>query len=264
MALSAQPAIEPSLLLRRYFDSMLREYGPQRWWPARTRLEVILGAILTQNTSWENAARAIKELRRSGLLSLARLRHAARADLQALIRSAGFFRQKAVTICRFVDWLDKECNGSLAKMFSLPEEELRGQLLRIKGLGPETVDAILLYAGALPTFVADAYTRRILGRHGLVRGGAGYEETRQFLHSHLPADARLFNEYHALLVETGKRHCRRAQPNCEGCPLEPFLPELGPKPDAASKDSNADDIAGAQSMPEVGPRGGVRIAVNST
>lgn len=225
MPLPAQPAIEPSLLLRQYFDSLLHRYGAQRWWPARTRLEIILGAILTQNTSWQNAALAIKGLRTSGLLSLAALKRAKRGKIESSIRSAGFFRQKTIAIRSFLEWLDKDYGGSLHMMFKRPWTELRDGLLRVKGLGPETVDAILLYAGGIPTFVADAYTRRIFARHALLRDGAGYEESRTFLHSNLPPDAALFNEFHALLVETGKRHCRRALPMCEGCPLEPFLPK---------------------------------------
>jgi endonuclease III related protein len=224
MPFHAQPALEAGKLLRRFFDSMLREYGPQRWWPARTRLEVILGAILTQNTSWNNAARAIKGLSKSGLLSLPNLKSANQAEIEAAIRSAGFYKQKARTIQKFLCWLNDKHNGSLASMFKIPATELRDNLLGIKGLGPETVDAILLYAGGIPSFVADAYTRRILVRHVLLADGTGYAEARQFLHSHLPPDARLFNEFHALLVETGKHHCRRATPDCSGCPLERFLP----------------------------------------
>ncbi len=264
MSLSAQPAIEPSLLLRQYFDSMLRRYGPQRWWPARTRLEVILGAILTQNTSWQNAALAIRGLRRSGMLSLARLKLATRGQLEASIRSAGFYRQKAMTIARFLDWLQKLCNGSLARMFARSGAELREELLRIKGLGPETVDAILLYAGGIPTFVADAYTRRILERHDLIKGRIDYEATRQFLHSHLPADANFFNEYHALLVETGKRYCRRAVPNCRGCPLEPFLPEAGTRLEAAGAGKKRNAIAETISLSAAGPLVGMTDNANST
>jgi endonuclease-3 related protein len=224
MPISAQPAIEPSKLLRRYYDSMFREFGPQHWWPARTRLEVILGAILTQNTSWQNAALAIKGLRQAGFLSLVRLKWARRNEIEIAIRPAGFYRQKARTIRNFLDWLDVHCAGSLARMFRRPGAQLRQELLEIQGLGPETVDAILLYAGNLPFFVADAYTRRILARHELLPEGIGYEQTRRFLHAHLPSDAQLFNEFHAQLVETGKRHCWHSSPNCHACPLEPFLP----------------------------------------
>ncbi len=211
-------------MLRRYYRRLLERLGPQRWWPARTRLEIILGAILTQNTNWKNAALALKSLRQAGLLRLARLRRVSRNDLQTHIQSAGFFRQKARTIQSFLSWLERSCRGSLKGTFGRPAGELRRELLGIRGLGPETVDAVLLYAGGKPFFVADAYTRRILARHGLVRANADYSQVQLFLHRHLPPDARLFNEYHALLVEVGKRYCRRGRPRCEECPLEEYLP----------------------------------------
>ncbi|MGE5326089.1 MAG: endonuclease III domain-containing protein [Deltaproteobacteria bacterium] len=223
MPISAQPAIGPNQLLRQYFDSLLREFGPQHWWPARTRLEVILGAILTQNTSWQNAALGIRGLRKAGLLSMSRLKQARRAEIEAAIRPSGFFRQKTRTIRNFVAWLVDTCRGSLSCMLRRPTVQLRAEMLEIQGLGPETVDAILLYACGIPRFVADAYTRRILSRHGLIPDGFGYHETQEFLHSHLPEDAQLFNEFHALLVEAGKRHCRRSAPECHNCPLERFL-----------------------------------------
>jgi endonuclease III related protein len=230
MGFSAQGATEPSELLGRYFDSMLRNLGPQAWWPGRTRLEVILGAILTQNTSWQNAELALKNLRRAGLLALRPLRLTSLAEIEAVVRPSGFFRQKARTIWNFLRWLDSNCSGSLSSMFRRPGAKLRPELLGIKGLGPETVDAILLYAGKEPFFVADAYTRRILYRHGLLSRESNYSVTQQFLHTHLPADSNLYNEYHALLVEVGKRHCRRSVPQCQGCPLEGFLPDFQGRP----------------------------------
>jgi len=204
---------------------VLRAFGPQGWWPARTRLEVILGAILVQNTAWQNAALAIRNLKDNGLLSLVKLKRASLDELEFHVKSAGFYRQKARTIRNFVDWLEHSCGGSLNVMFARPAAELRRQLLGIKGLGPETADAILLYAGRHPVFVADAYTRRILARHGLVRDCAGYSEVQGFLHQRLPPDAALFNEFHALLVEVGKRYCKRQVALCEECPLEEFLPK---------------------------------------
>lgn len=215
--------VEPGVTLRKFFAKMLAELGPQDWWPARTRLEIILGAILVQNTAWQNAALALKQLRQRGLLNFARLRSASRVELGSCVRPAGFFRQKTRTIQNFLGWLDHNCHGSLKTMFSLKTELARHQLLAIKGLGPETVDAILLYAGHRPVFVADNYTRRILARHEMVRPGADYAEVQQFLHQHLPADASLYNEYHALLVEVGKQYCRRQAPLCEECPLQEFL-----------------------------------------
>lgn len=210
--------------LDRYYRRLLQEFGPQGWWPAETRLEIILGAVLTQNTTWRNAALAIARLRDGGLLQLDSLEAAGLARLQSLIRPAGFFRQKARAIQGFLRWLDRSHGGSLDRMFAEPGDELRAALLQLKGLGPETVDAILLYAGAQPFFVADAYTRRILARHGMLAEDAGYAEAQQFMHRALERNAGVYNEFHALLVEVGKRYCRRAAPLCGGCPLEAFLP----------------------------------------
>ncbi len=218
------PALEPAEALRRYYQTLFQQLGAQRWWPAQTRLEVILGAILTQNTAWRNAALAIRELRRAGLLNLRKLEKASRGEIESSIRSAGFFRQKAVTIRNLVHWLREAHQGSLRELFSRPPDELRQGLLNIRGLGPETADAILLYAGRHPFFVADAYTRRILARHALVAPRASYSEVQAFLHRHMPREQALFNEFHALLVEVGKRHCRREMPWCEACPLRGFLP----------------------------------------
>jgi len=214
-------------LLSRYYFALQGRFGPQRWWPARSRLEVILGAILTQNTAWHNATLALRNLRQSGLLSWQGLRHAPLPSLEACVRPAGFYRQKARTIRNFVDWLSQRHVGSLFRLFSQPRAEVRRQLLDLHGLGPETVDAILLYAAQLPLFVADAYTRRVLARHGLIPRAADYHQTQEFLHAHLPPQALLFNEFHALLVEVGKKHCRAHSPRCTGCPLEEFLPAGG-------------------------------------
>lgn len=212
--------------LRHYYDVLFERLGPQQWWPARTRLEVILGAILAQNTAWRNAALALRRLRKAGLLRLSRLQQASRSEVEACIRPAGFYRQKALTVRNFLSWLARTCQGSLARLFSRPPAALRRELLRIRGLGPETVDAILLYAGRHPFFVADAYTRRILARHGLVPATAGYAAVQDFLHRHLVADQALFNEYHALLVAVGKRFCQRRRPDCQACPLGDFLPRV--------------------------------------
>lgn len=209
--------------LDRYFMRLVAKLGPQGWWPAKTRLEVILGAILTQNTTWRNAARAIVRLFEAGKLHLRGLRELEESQLQSLIRPAGFFGQKARAIRGFVAWLDQTHGGSLRRMFATPPLDLRRALLELRGLGPETVDAILLYAGGQPFFVADAYTRRILARHGMLADDAPYAEAQHYIHRHLRRDAKVYNEFHALLVEVGKGYCRRGQPHCEGCPLQEFL-----------------------------------------
>jgi len=226
-------------LLSRYYSALQERFGPQQWWPARTRLEVILGAILTQNTAWHNATLALRNLRQSGLLSWQALRRADLPALEACVRPAGFYRQKARTIRNFVDWLDRHHAGSLHRLFSLSPEELRRQLLGLRGLGEETVDAILLYAAQHPLFVADAYTRRVLARHGLIPAAFDYQETQEFLHTRLPRHAPLYNDFHALLVEVGKKHCKPKSPRCAGCPLEEFLPAAGAAQDLASTEVSA-------------------------
>lgn len=209
--------------LRRYYLRLLEAFGPQGWWPAKTRAEIILGAILTQNTTWRNAALAIARLRDAGMLDLARLSATRPGRLQSLIKPAGFFRQKTRTIQSFLLWLNEAHGGSLDQMFSGPTEHLRAALLQLKGLGPETVDAILLYAGGKPFFVADAYTRRILARHGILTHDVDYHEAQQAIHSGLERDAAVYSEFHALLVEVGKQYCRRQEARCGSCPLKTFL-----------------------------------------
>lgn len=218
-------AATPGDVLRRYYETLLEQFGPQGWWPARTRFEVILGAILTQNTSWNNAALALRRLREAGRATQSGLRSTDQAELEDLIRPAGFFQQKASTIRTLLSWVDRKYQGSLGRVFRRPPTQLRSELLQLNGLGPETVDAILLYAGRQPFFVADAYARRILARHELVPEDADYSAVQNFLHEHLPANEAMFNEYHALLVEVGKRFCRRRAPRCEACPLGEFLPQ---------------------------------------
>lgn len=210
--------------LVNYYESLFDAFGPQGWWPGRTRLEVILGAILTQNAAWRNASLAIGKLRKNTLLRIQNLRQARPQELEIHIRQAGFYRQKARTIARFIERLDRDFGGSLSRLFAQPHVALRQYLLDIKGLGPETVDAILLYAGRKPYFVADGYTRRILARHGWLPANAKYEAAQKLLHRELPRDWRLFNEFHALIVEAGKRYCKRGYAACEECPLREYLP----------------------------------------
>lgn len=210
-------------VLSAYYTAMSSALGPMRWWPARTPFEVILGAILTQNTAWGNVERAIDNLRQARLLTPRALERVPRPRLARLIRSSGYFRQKAKKLKAFVLFLRKNYSGSLARMFRRPTAELREELLAVHGIGPETADSILLYAGNHPVFVVDAYTKRILFRHGLVPEKVDYQEVRQLFESHLPRDARLWNDYHALLVNVGKNWCRTRTPLCEQCPLGPFL-----------------------------------------
>ena len=209
--------------LKWYYEHLFQAFGPQHWWPARTRLEVILGAILTQNTSWRNTEQALGVLRRRGWIQLDSLRQVSPRKLEEAIRSAGFYHQKAKTIRRFLMFVDSEYGGSLHKLFSRPTSELREKLLGIAGFGPETVDSVLVYAGRRTSFVVDAYARRILERHGLIPVKATYDQIQALFHRSLPADAPVFNEYHALIVKVGKNYCKRTAPDCTHCPLEPFL-----------------------------------------
>jgi endonuclease-3 related protein len=194
-------------------------FGPQHWWPGETPFEIITGAILTQNTSWANVEKAITNLKSADLLRPEKLHHLEPAQLAELIRPAGYYNIKAKRLKNFVNWLFDNYEGKLTNLESIDTEQLRGELLAIKGVGPETADSILLYAFDRPIFVVDAYTARIVSRHRLIGPDADYEQLRELFESSLPADTQLFNEYHALLVRVGKEFCR-PKARCHGCPLE--------------------------------------------
>ena len=217
-----------SHVLRSYYNAMLAHLGPRHWWPAKTRFEVIVGAILTQNTAWSNAKRALDNLRRERLLAPAAMASIPTTRLARLIRPSGYFRQKARKLKAFVVFLRREYRGSLNRMFRTRASELREKLLNVHGVGPETADSILLYAGDRPVFVVDAYTRRICERHELIHAHASYMDIQDFFERSLPPDASLYNEFHALIVSVGKEWCRSKAPRCSECPLRPFLPE-GPR-----------------------------------
>jgi endonuclease-3 related protein len=207
-----------------YYLAMSDALGPMRWWPAGSPFEVIVGAILTQNTAWTNVERAIANLKRERLLTLKGIARTSNQRLGKLIRSSGYFRQKAIKLKAFVRFLQIEYGGSLKRMFATPTEVLRKKLLAVHGIGPETADSILLYAGMHRVFVVDAYTRRILSRHGLANGKEDYDEIRVMFENQLPRDVQLYNEFHALIVNTGKKWCRTRIPLCTQCPLAKFLP----------------------------------------
>jgi endonuclease-3 related protein len=210
-------------VLLQFYDTLISHLGPQHWWPGRTRFEIVVGAILTQNTSWSNVEKAIAHLRRARLLTPAALAQLPLARLARLVRPSGYFRQKARKLKAFVQFLRKEYAGSMRRMCAQATPVLRQQLLSVHGIGPETADSILLYAAGHPVFVVDAYTRRILLRHQLVPEKSGYEELRALLEARLPREAQLYNEYHALLVHVGKTWCRPRDPRCHACPLGRFL-----------------------------------------
>jgi endonuclease III related protein len=234
-----------------YYRALLSRYGPQNWWPGRSSFEVIVGAYLTQNTNWSNVEKALANLRRARLLSLTAMRKVPLADLETLVRPSGYFRQKARNLKTFINFLDEHYSGSLSRMFAEPTEKLRSELLTLNGVGPETADSILLYAGNHPVFVVDAYARRLLERHGIITSKTKYEEVRslmeQALSNAIPDSlatecatpnprhpvsrmssaprselAQHYNELHALIVRVGNQHCR-TKAICEGCPLEHLL-----------------------------------------
>lgn len=247
--------------IREIYTELAQLWGPQHWWPAQTRFEVVVGAYLTQNTAWANVEKALQNLRTAGRLSVNGIRSASIPELETLVRPAGYFRQKARRLKTFVAYLDERYQGCLSRMFQQPTETLRSELLALNGIGPETADSILLYAGNHSVFVIDAYTRRILDRHELLADTADYEEFRSLFeralaplaagsegrimsagrlapaaqHSaaHSPsamstakrsALVQVFNEMHGLLVGVAKHYCLKSQPHCDDCPLRKFLP----------------------------------------
>jgi endonuclease-3 related protein len=245
--------------IRAYYHALFRAWGPQHWWPASSQFEMIVGAYLTQNTAWTNVEKALANLRAARMLSLSGMRKISLSELERLIRPAGYFRQKAKRLKLFVKFVDQQFGGSLRKMLARPTKGLREELLSLHGIGPETADSILLYAGNHPVFVVDAYTRRILARHAILSEDADYDEIRKLLEralqpvansvsrepgrESLPAGppgaahppsamstakraalVQVYNEMHGLIVGVGKNHCRKSQPRCDECPLQSFLP----------------------------------------
>lgn len=200
------------------YEALRGFYGHQQWWPGETPFEVIVGAILTQNTAWANVEKAIGRLKQSGVLTPRRMREIPLRKLAALIRPSGYYNIKARRIKSFIRFLFETFDGNLNNMFSTETGVLRDMLLGVSGIGPETADSILLYAGNKPVFVVDAYTRRIFGRLGLVRGGETYDDIQRFFMKHLPGDVQLYNDYHAQIVALGKDMCR-PQPRCALCPI---------------------------------------------
>ncbi len=214
-------------MLNEVYERLMQSFGPQHWWPAESRLEVIVGAVLTQNTAWTNVEQAIENLRAADLISVHNLAKVEQGELEELIRPAGYFRLKAKRLRNVVEFILRRYDGSLDRMFATGLSPLRNELLQVNGIGPETADSILLYAGGLPTFVVDTYAARMVKRHGWIELEADYYALQDYFQSHLTADAALYNEFHALIVRLGKDYCRN-KPKCEGCPLETMLPRTGP------------------------------------
>ncbi|HBO43684.1 MAG TPA: endonuclease [Planctomycetaceae bacterium] len=207
---------------RRLFDA----YGPQHWWPGESPFEVMVGAVLVQNTSWKNVEKAIDNLRERDLLAPRALFDVPVEELSELIRPAGYYRMKAKRLHNLLRMVVETYDGDLDAMFAVNVHTLREELLGVNGVGPETADSILLYAGNLPVFVIDTYTHRVLARHGWIEYEIDYHGLQEHFESNLEQDVALYNEFHALLVRVGHKHCRKT-PKCEGCPLADLLPESG-------------------------------------
>ena len=222
-------ASNPAGRLRVMYERLLETYGPQQWWPAKTPLEVIVGAYLTQNTAWTSVERSLRNLEAHHLLCIDGLRCVSEEELRTHIRPSGYMIRKAAAIKAFIAFLDDYYEGSLENLAAESPEITRPRLLALPGAGPETADAILLYALEQPAMVVDEYLRRVVTRHGLVPVSSKYGDIQQLAQSAFGTDSPLtlskhYNEFHAVIVQVGKRHCGRA-PRCESCPLSFDLPE---------------------------------------
>jgi endonuclease-3 related protein len=212
------------------YQRLRARFGHQGWWPGESPFEICLGAILVQNTRWTNVERALGGMKQRQLLDPARLRDLPQCDLEELLRPTGTFRIKAARVRHFLDVLWTDHGGSLEHLLSGPVDTVRRRLLAIPGIGPETADCLLLYAGGKLSFVIDAYTRRVLERHGWVRSNARYEVLQQACAAGLSMEGPagrvdLWQDFHAQMTMLGQRFCRASAPICRGCPLEPLLPE---------------------------------------
>lgn len=205
--------------LMNMFDLMLDHFGPQHWWPGETAIEIMIGAVLTQNTNWTNVEKAIDNLKREGFLSVESIHTLSTPLLARCIRSAGYYNIKAARLKNLIGFIRERYHGDIASLLEEDTDDLRKGLLSVSGVGPETADSILLYAANRPVFVIDAYTYRIMNRHGLAGEQVAYEDLQELFMDNLPGDEALFNEFHALIVRTGKQYCRRS-PLCNACPLE--------------------------------------------
>ena len=207
--------------LMEIYNLLLSSFGPQNWWPAETKLEMMVGAILTQNTSWINVEKAILNLKEKSLFSIQKLSQIPASMLAEYIRPAGYYNLKVKRLKNLITFIVDRYNGDISNLFSLNTEAIREKLLTVKGIGLETADSIVLYGAERPIFVVDTYTHRILTRHGLIEEDAGYNDVQSFFMDNLSHDVELYKEFHALIVKTGKDFCRR-KPRCSKCPLDSF------------------------------------------
>jgi endonuclease III related protein len=216
--MNKKASLRKDLSLRAIYDKLYSFYGQQHWWPGETPFEIAVGAILTQNTNWINVEKAIDNLRSNGVLNAKALHELHLTELASLIRPSGYYNLKAKRLRAFIDFLMDKYGGSMVRMRKGDTATLRQELLAINGIGHETADSILLYALDKPVFVIDAYTRRVLSRHGIMEIAASYQAYQKIFHRAFAEDVKLFNEYHALLIRLGKDYCR-PQPRCAECPL---------------------------------------------
>ncbi|MDI6759104.1 MAG: endonuclease III domain-containing protein [Candidatus Omnitrophota bacterium] len=205
--------------LNLIYKKLYSHFGPQGWWPAESPFEVMVGAILTQNTNWQNVKKAIGNLKKNSLLNPKKLYNISTKDLGLFIRPAGYYNIKAKRLKEFLKFYFDAWKGSIKETSLFKTEELRKSLLSVKGIGPETADSILLYALNRPVFVVDAYTKRIFSKHGLIKENAAYDEVQSLFMLNLKKNVKMFNEYHALLVKLGKEYCLKRKAKCEICPL---------------------------------------------
>lgn len=212
--------------LMEIYQRLSEHFGPRGWWPGESRLEIVLGAILTQAVSWKNVEKAIRALKEAELLDFSALLSLAEEDLAALIKPTLYHRQKARRLKILLGYIAEKHNGDFDLMFGRPFPELRAELLNLWGIGPETADSILLYAGNYPVFVVDAYTIRIFSRLGWVEEKCSYEKMQGLMQEYLPLNTRLYNEYHALLVALGANYCKKKRALCCECPLSGSCPSI--------------------------------------
>jgi endonuclease-3 related protein len=205
--------------LQEIYRLMSEHFGPQHWWPGDTSFEIMVGAVLTQNTNWKNVEKAIANLKAAGALSFAAMSALSKEELAEYIRPAGYYNIKAGRLQNLFSMIERQWDGDLDFLLAQPAAELREQLLSVKGIGPETADSIVLYAAGQPLFVVDTYTHRILSRHEIIPDEYDYFQIQELLMDSLEEDAVLFNEYHALLVQVGKNFCKKSKPKCATCPL---------------------------------------------
>lgn len=209
-------------ILIKIYEHLFDRFGPQHWWPGDSPFEVMVGAILTQNTNWQNVEKAICNIKNADLLHPHKLL-ANKEKIPELIRPSGFYKLKSRRLIAFLKYFVKRYGGNVKNFSRIKTDYLRNELLSITGIGPETADSILLYALNRPVFVVDTYTRRILMRHNLINQKTDYEEIQKFFEKNLPRDTKLYNEYHALIVRLGKEYCRKNEPLCDTCPIYNIL-----------------------------------------